>query len=116
DPSTLLGDYAFPDGRPPPPLWRATASTVEPGVAPAERPETGYDPEPPPRVPRGSHGTRGLPEGTAPEDYGSGGENTTMTRRSSLMWWKRCGVRAGTYTTLPRATVVVSSPTVIAAR
>lgn len=26
----------------------------------------------------------------------SGGEKTTMTRRSSLMWWNLCGTPAGT--------------------
>jgi hypothetical protein len=52
----------------------------------------------------------------APPGQASGGEKTTITRRSSVMWWNRCGTPAGTYTTLPRATYVVSSPTVIAAR
>lgn len=39
-----------------------------------------------------------------------------MTRRSSVTWWNLWATPAGTYTTLPLPTCVVSMPTVIEAR
>ena len=70
----------------PPPVRRGC-----PGAFDARTPHGRMGVPPAPGPPRNE--PRGDPEGLI---HASGGEKTTRTRRSSVMWWKRCGTPAGT--------------------